>query len=109
MTGQGLHFFIRDRLEELARGEVKKVEFLVPLDGTNYNLRIAPIPAPTPGVLSLRMESDNWLAKLVAPPLEVEYELATKRLLSYKGVSNLLGHDRDLQNVVITYRYDNRS
>ena len=53
--------------------------------------------------------SDNWLACPVAPHLAVECELATKRLLSYKGMSNLLDHDRDLQNVVITYRYDNRS
>jgi hypothetical protein len=110
MTGQGLHAFIRDHLEELARGEVKKVEFLVPLDGTSYSLRIAKAPLPVkPGVLALRIESDNWLARLVAPRLEVEYELATKRLLSYKGMSNLLNQNRDLQNVVITYRYNNRS
>ena len=53
--------------------------------------------------------SDNWLARLVAPRLAVECELATKRLLSYKGMSNSLNQNRDLQNVVITYRYDNRS
>ncbi|HYQ92066.1 MAG TPA: hypothetical protein VES89_08315 [Candidatus Competibacteraceae bacterium] len=110
ITGQGLHAFIRDHLEELARGEVKKVDFLVPLDETSYSLRIAKAPLPAkPGVLVLRIESDNWLARLVVPRLEVEYELATKRLLSYKGMSNLLNQDRDLQNVVITYRYDNSS
>ena len=54
--------------------------------------------------------SDNWLARPRSRPAsEVEYELATKRLLSYKGMSNLLNQNRDLQNVVITYRYDNRS
>jgi hypothetical protein len=29
--------------------------------------------------------------------------------MSYKGVSNLLDRDQDMQNVVITYRYENRS
>jgi hypothetical protein len=69
MTGQGLHFFIRDHLEELARGEIKKVNFLVPLDETSYTFRIGRSSTPAaPGVLSLRIESDNWLARLVAPP-----------------------------------------
>lgn len=111
VTGQGLHFFIRDQLPSLARGEVKQVDFLVPLDGDYYRFRIMRNPAARDpaGVLTVRIESDSWLARLVAPTIDVQYELATRRLLSYKGVSNLLSNDKSVQNVVIAYRYGDSS
>lgn len=109
ITGQGLHFFLRDHLEEFSReGVVKTVKFLIPLEGDYYTFRIRPInkPEAAPGTLSLLIEIDNVLLRLFAPRLEVQYDVATKRLLSYEGASNLLTGDESVQNVMITYRYD---
>ncbi len=66
-------------------------------------------PTPANSGLPCKIEIDNWLARWFVLSLEVKYELATKRLLSYKGVSNLLSNNKDMQNVVITYHYDDRS
>lgn len=107
ITGQGLHFYIRDHLQELARpGTVKKVDFLVPLDGTHYAFRLSALAGGRPGTASFKIESDSFLLRLVAPSLEVTYDLANGRLLSYRGLSNLLSASRDPQEVEITYEYD---
>jgi hypothetical protein len=107
ITGQGLHFYIRDHLKELAHpGAVKRVDFLVPLDGTSYAFRILPLAGGRPGTVSFKIESDSFLLRLVAPSLEVTYDLASGQLLSYRGLSNLLSADRGPQQVEITYQYD---
>lgn len=106
MTGQGLHFFIRDHLEELVQtGASKRVKFLVPLQGKSYDFRILP-SAKDQRAITFKIEADSWFLRLFAPSLEVTYDMATKRLLSYKGISNILGSDKKIQNVVITYHYD---
>lgn len=108
ITGQGLHFFIQDHLSELANGVVKKVDFLVPLEKKSYPFKIYRIDkaATEPGTLWIRIEIDHWLFRLFAPDMEVQYALASKKLLSYRGASNLLNAQKDLQKVLITYRYD---
>lgn len=108
MTGQGLHFYISDHLEELMNpGTAKQVEFLVPLQGKSFDFRISCSAIDQArGTVTFKIEADNWFVRLFAPNLEVTYEKATKRLLSYKGISNILSPDKKVQNVVITYHYD---
>lgn len=107
VTGQGLHVYLRDHLDELAEGDaIRQVRFLVPLEGRDFVFRIRRLNAPgAPGVAAFNIEADSWLLRLFAPTLEVRYDRATRRLLSYRGASNLLGADRNVQNVTITYRY----
>ena len=107
VTGQGLHVYLRDHLDELAEGDaIRQVRFLVPLEGRDFVFRIRRLNAPgAPDVAAFNIEADSWLLRLFAPTLEVRYDRATRRLLSYRGASNLLGTDRNVQNVTITYRY----
>lgn len=109
VTGQGLHVYLRDHLDELAEGDaVKQVRFLVPLEGRDYTFRIRRSSAPAePGTLAFSIEADSWFLRLLAPKLEVRYDRESRRLLSYRGASNLLGADQGAQNVTITYRYPN--
>jgi len=107
VTGQGLHVYLRDHLDELAEGDaIRQVRFLVPLEGRDFVFRIRRLNAPgAPDVAAFNIEADSWLLRLFAPTLEVRYDRATRRLLSYRGASNLLGAGRNVQNVTITYRY----
>lgn len=107
VTGQGLHLYLRDHLDELAEGNaIRQVRFLVPLEGRDYVFRIRRLDAPgAPGTVAFSIEADSWFLRLFAPKLEVRYDRETRRLLSYRGASNLLGADRSVQNVTITYRY----
>lgn len=107
VTGQGLHIYLRDHLDELAAGDtIKQVRFLVPLEGRDFIFRIRRLDmAREPGTVAFSIEADSWLLRLFAPKLEVRYDRDTRRLLSYRGASNLLSADQGVQNVTITYRY----
>jgi hypothetical protein len=107
VTGQGLHMYLRDHLDELAEGDaIQQVRFLVPLEGRDFTFRIRRLDQPVePGTVVFAIEADSWFLRLFAPTLEVHYDRNSRRLLSYQGASNLLGADRDVQNVTITYRY----
>ncbi len=107
VTGQGLHVFLRDHLDELAEGDaIKQVQFLVPMEGRDYTFRIRRLDMSSdPGTVTFNIEADSWFLRLFAPTLEARYDRASRRLLSYQGASNLLGADRGPQNVTITYRY----
>ena len=107
VTGQGLHMYLRDHLDALAEGDaIQQVRFLVPLEGRDFTFRIRRLDAPAePGTVAFAIEADSWFLRLFAPTLEVRYDRDSRRLLSYRGASNLLGADRDVQNVTITYRY----
>lgn len=107
VTGQGLHVYLRDHLDELAKGDaIKQVRFLVPLEGRDFTFRIRRLAMPgEPGTVAFGIEADSWFLRLFAPKLEVRYDRETRRLLSYRGASNLLDADQGVQNVTITYRY----
>jgi hypothetical protein len=47
VTGQGLHMYLRDHLDQLAEGNtIQQVRFLVPLDGRDYVFRIRRLDTP---------------------------------------------------------------
>jgi len=104
VTGQGLHHFTRLNIEALARGQ-KDVRFALPARLGTYGFRVRPVGKPRPGVVRLRIEADSWILRLMSPYLEVDYEVATRRLLRYKGVSNLEGEDGEAPEVVIHFTY----
>ncbi|HTQ08146.1 MAG TPA: hypothetical protein VMI54_30035 [Polyangiaceae bacterium] len=104
VVGQGLHHYVRQNLERLAH-ETVTVRFAVPSRLDTYVFRIRPLDSGIPGVVRLRIESDNWLVRQLAPHLEVDYELSTRRLLRYRGVSNLETPDGSTQDVEIRYAY----
>jgi hypothetical protein len=107
VTGQGLHLYLRDHMEQLSKSDdIRQVRFLVPLEGRDFMFRIRRLNLPgDPGTVGFTIEADSWLLRLVAPTLEVRYDRETRRLLSYRGASNLLNADQGVQNVTITYRY----
>lgn len=104
VLGQGMHHFVRENLTRIAeQGAV--VRFGIPSRLEPFRFRIRRVGSPSPGVIRLRIESDSWLLRVLSPFLEVDYEMATRHLLRYEGVSNLEGPHGETQNVVIVYDY----
>ena len=104
VVGQGLHHFARLNLERLAK-EAISVRFAIPSRLDTYGFRVRPLASPRAGVVRLRIEMSSIILRQLAPDLEVDYDLSTRRLLRYRGVSNLEGADGSTQDVVITYNY----
>jgi hypothetical protein len=105
VVGQGLHHFARLNLDKLAR-EGTTVRFAIPSRLDTYGFRVRPLASPRPGVVRLRIEMNSIVLRQLAPHLEVDYDATTRRLLRYRGVSNLEGPDGSTQDVSITYSYE---
>jgi hypothetical protein len=74
------------------------------LDQYEFRIRKRKINADT---LYIRLEVDNWLLRLLAPHVDVEYDLKTRHLLRYEGISNLEDTSGKNKKVFITYSYEN--
>lgn len=107
VAGQGLHNYLRTHIDQFVANpqRVDQVEFLVPANETSYTFRIR-AKNISEGKITYRVEADSWLFRLVAPHIEAQYEIASKRLLIYDGPSNLVNTQGKQEKVVITYSYD---
>jgi hypothetical protein len=105
IVGQGFHQFIVHNLELIAQGQIFQVLMVLPSRLDQYEFRISKqkIEGDT---IFIRLEVDNWLLRLFAPHIDVEYDLRTHHLLRYKGVSNLEDIQGKHKDVTITYSYE---
>ena len=105
IVGQGFHQFIVHNLEQIAQGEVFHIQLVLPsrLDQYEFRIRKRKINGDT---LYIRLEIDNWLLRLLAPHVDVEYDLRTRHLLRYEGISNLEDTSGKHKKVTITYSYE---
>jgi hypothetical protein len=104
IIGQGFHHFIVNNLEAIASGEVFHVKLVMPAKLDQYSFRIRKNKLDK-DILYVRLEIDNWLLRFFAPHVDAEYDMGTKRLLRYKGISNISDESGALIKVVITYMY----
>ena len=105
IVGQGFHQFIVHDLGQIAQGEVFHIRLILPsrLDQFKFRIRKRKIKDDT---LYIRLEIDNWLLRMFAPHVDAEYDLKTRRLLRYEGISNLEDASGKHKKVTITYSYE---
>lgn len=106
VAGQGLDRLVRARLAGLARGEVLRVDFAFPSRQATYPFTVRALPrAEGATSLPVRVELDSWVLRLFADVIDCEYDLATGRLVRYRGPTNLEDGRGDHPVVTITYAY----
>lgn len=103
VAGQGLDRLVRARLPEVAGGTRLELTYAIPSRLDTYDLRVRALDGGGPTV-RVRAEFSSWVLRLLAPSLEVEYDRETRRLLRYRGVSNLT-FDGTNPEVEINYAY----
>jgi len=106
VASSGFDRFVRAQWEPLLRNEAVEVEFAVPARLQSIALRIARIEAPQPlpeSALWLRIVPVQPLLRAFVAPIVLAYD-AERRLLLYRGVSNLDDADGNAQQVEIRYR-----
>lgn len=106
VTGQGLHFLLRDRLAGFVTHPDAEVNarLLVPLDDAIYPVRVRRL-AYDGQHLVLRIEVDHWLYRLFAPHMDIAYDVPSRRLVWYEGPTHILDAQRGVRSVRIDYRY----
>ena len=58
--------------------------------------------------LCLEINLDSWLLGMLVPPIELAYSRENRKLLRFRGVSNIKGENGESLNVDIYYQYDNK-
>jgi len=101
----GFESFARLHWDALVRGDTLAFDYLVPSRRKFFAFKVGKIDLPTapPGSVTFRLESSSWLSFLL-PHIDVSYDLATRRLVHYEGLSNV----RDVKtgkNYRVHYEY----
>ena len=108
IVGQGFYPFIVNNLDKLAKGEVIPAKLVLPAQMDQYDVRIYQKSVENDRI-QIRIEMDNWFLRLFAPHVEVDYDINTRQLLSYKGVSVVADASGKTIPVTISYEYTQQS
>jgi hypothetical protein len=103
IVGQGFHYFIVAHLDSLARGDAISAKLVLPAHLDQFDIRIAKHQMAG-NRIQVRIEPDNWFLRLFTPRVDAEYDLNTRRLLSYRGLSMIA--DKAGKNVEVAVSYD---
>lgn len=102
---QGLHYFLREKMDEVNGKKELPIVFITPGNLDNYNFELEYVGEKPGGLIDYEIEIDNFFLRIFAPKLKVTYDKNLKRIVYYKGISNLLTDKGDNQKVIITYKY----
>lgn len=98
----GFEVFARHHWDELQRDDTLRLNFLVPSRRTFYAFKVNRIAADAKaGTVTFRLAVSSWVAFLL-PHIDVTYEVATRRLVRYVGLSNV----RDLNGKNYRVHYE---
>jgi len=104
IVGQGFYQFVAANLDALARGRVITAKLVLPAQMNQYEVRIRKRHIQG-NRMQLVVELDNWFLRLFTPDVQVEYDLDSRRLLWYRGISMVSNKDNKNVEVVTTYDY----
>ena len=103
----GFDHYVRMRWSELVEGETVRFPFLVVGRSKPFNMAAnrAEAGACPSDRMCFSVALDNWLLGRLLSPIHLEYDEASKRLLQFRGVSNIRDENGKSQQVRIDYRY----
>jgi len=101
VTGQGFHFSLVQKLEKLELNDKGIFDFVIPGRLTSYKFAYEVIEK-NEETLTIKVSINNFFLRLIAPSMQLRYNLKTKRLIYYEGLSNIY----QKQSVKIVYQHD---
>lgn len=103
----GFNEFVRANWVKLLAGD--KLSFQFPLVSQSRVIELQLVSsvcdAVNPMYQCFRMELSNWLLRLAVDPIQLKYEIASRRLKGFKGLSNINDENGDGYVVDIRYQY----
>jgi hypothetical protein len=105
MAGQGFNYYIIENLNNIKEKKVLPIRLLIPGKLDFYDFRVKFLSENKEGDMDFELSVDNWILRMVAPSFFVRYNKNSKRLIYYKGLSNI-PDDKNKNHVVeISYQY----
>ena len=100
---QGWHYYLVNNLAALERGNVQ-LNLILPSQLKAVPFEIQQVRSEGDRVEAV-LELDHWLLRYFAPSLRLVYDSKSKKLVEYRGISNILDSRGDRQDVRIVFRY----
>lgn len=104
----GFDNFIRHHFPQLLDGKTLQFEFALPARLTMVSMQVRRhrcAGGDRASRVCFRVAARNWMVRMLASPIDLEYDRASRRLLTFRGLSNIAAADGGGQNVIIRYRY----
>lgn len=99
---QGWHYYIVENLDSIGRGDTFSLRLIFPNKLRTYGFKIEKVSGEG-GFLNVRVRFANRLLSWFVPHLDLVYSKRERKLIEYRGVSNIFDANEDLQEVTITY------
>jgi hypothetical protein len=105
VAGQGFDNFILKNFDTLSKGNEIKVSFIVVriLDYYKFLVSNRGKKNITENEVSFKIELNSFFLNIIADPIIVTYDKKSKKLLEFRGLSNLNNEKGEKQDVVIKY------
>lgn len=102
----GFDPFVQDQWHKLLAREEVRFRFLVPARKTAVKLKLSKrVCSAAADRVCFRIKASNWLIAAVMPPIDLEYEKRSLRLMRFTGLGQLPDGKGNGQRVDIHYRY----
>jgi len=103
-AGQGYHYHILEKLDELAEStKPQMIHLAFPAHLTAYPFALKR-EWKRGDLLKLSMSFDSWFISYFAPKIYLTYDIRRRRLVSFTGPSHVYDDNGKLQNVHVTYK-----
>ncbi|HRP68058.1 MAG TPA: hypothetical protein PLY93_00805 [Turneriella sp.] len=99
----GFDYFVRENFDAICSGINKSFYFAVPSKLDYYKFRL--VRQNEKPLCRVNLEVQNILLRQLVKPIKLWYDMKTKRLLKYEGISNINGPDSKSLKVRIIFSY----
>jgi hypothetical protein len=100
---QGWHYYLVNNLAALEQENVE-LNLILPSELEALPFEIQQVRSEGDRVEAV-LKFNHWLFRYFAPTLRLVYDSESKKLVEYRGISNILDSRGDRQDVRIVYRY----
>lgn len=106
--GQGYHNFILANFDTFKPGRTLELDFVVPSRMTSYTFELTAlgVTKKNPDMVGYQLDIKNWFLRMFADKIVVEYDVQTRRLMSYTGLTNIQDDKGQSQTLAVTFNYD---
>nr|WP_232371483.1 hypothetical protein [Leptospira ainazelensis] len=104
----GFDYFVKNNWDSLIDGKTIRFRFLVPIEKDTFAFSVSKTKTGEykgKPALFLRMKIDNALLSVFVKPIEMVYDIESKRIMEYKGTSNINDEKGKSHNVKIVYDF----
>lgn len=104
----GFNHFVKSHWEEMMKGKVFSFNFVAPIKKDFYKFRIRKIREEIQNgkpAVEIYLEIDNFLLRAFVDPIKIEYDVQSRRIIAYRGISNI--NNSEGKSYVVKLEYPN--